>query len=117
MSERVNEIAPTIDMAVKVAVSWNKATRVGKGMVFLSSNQPLIDARIPFRYDIFSDEIEVPEDVNLPPWRGFIKALVRFHSHVFAEATDNLVERVDQLLAPEAPPLPPVPGPGSETSH
>lgn len=120
MSERqANEIAPTLDLGIKIAVSLNRQTQVATGMAFVNSTQPHIEARIPFRYDLFGDTLTVPEDVNQGAWRSMVKAMIRFHAHVYQTATDNLVERTNQLLneAKYGPDLPPMPGPGNEQAH
>lgn len=115
--QRSNGIAPTLDMMVKVAASLNKDTKLVTGMVVIESTQPHIMARVPFKYDAFSDELKLADEVNSPPWRTLVKALVRYHAHVFETATDNLVERVDELLSPAPVVLPPIAAPGGEQSH
>ena len=104
---RDNEVAPTLDLNVKIAVSMNRVAQLATGMVFVTADQPHIQARIPFQYDAFGDVLKLPEDVDIPAWRGLVKALVRYHTHVYETATDHLVEYAVNLLKTEIPEVPP----------
>ena len=118
---RDNEIAPTLDLNVKIAVSLNRGAQLATGVVFVTADQPHIQARIPFQYDVFSDVLKLPDDVDIPAWRGLIKALIRYHSHVFETATDHLVEFATNLLKPGGEEMPPAtgtpPGPATPVGH
>lgn len=118
---RDNEVAPTLDLSLKIAVSLNRGAQLATGMVFVEASQPHIQARIPFQYDVFSDVLKLPDDVDIPAWRGLIKALIRYHAHVFETATDHLVEFATSLLNPggeEMPPPPSTPpGPATPVGH
>ena len=118
---RDNEIAPTLDLNVKIAVSLNRGAQLATGVVFVTADQPHIQARIPFQHDVFSDVLKLPDDVDIPAWRGLIKALIRYHAHVYETATDHLVEFATNLLKPEqekeVPPLLGGSGPATPVGH